>query len=115
MKRIFCRYQNIVLLLYIFCLGAFPHSLIAQQTFNPDAQFVAPKKTKHRVEKQAEVESPVELDGILVNASRAKKPFSSINLLAPASDGYGENTVSMSDDSDTLGKPQGFILFGIQW
>lgn len=115
MKRIFCRYQAPILLLSIIFFGVFSSVVSAQQEPNPDAQFVAPKKIKHRAEKKTEVQNPVEINGILVNAIRGKKPFEGVNPLAPASDGYGEDTVSMSSDPDELGKPQGFILFGVQW
>ena len=111
MTKIFCRHSSIFLLLGIILLSA--SFCVANELQTPDAQFVAPKKLKQKTEKKMEAQQPVKLNGILVNAVQANKPFEGINPFAPASAGNGEDTIE--EDPNLPGKPQGFILFGVQW
>lgn len=104
--------MGVILLCTLFC------NVSAQQAINPDAQFVAPKKTtanavKKRGVQKAGVQGPVEIGGMLVKAVQAQKPWEVFSPFAPISAGSGEDMTE--EDPDELGKPQGFILFGIQW
>lgn len=113
MTRIFCRHQHALLFLGAILLSAFFCNASAQQDANPDAQFVIPKKTKHHAEKKEETQQPIKLDGVLLKAIKTQKPWEVISPLAPASEGDGEKMISI--DPEEPDKPQGFILFGIQW
>ncbi|MBM3856849.1 MAG: hypothetical protein FJ390_02665 [Verrucomicrobia bacterium] len=85
----------------------------AQQSRQPDTEFVAPKKLKRTPPKKAEQESLIKLNGSLTQAVKSKQPWQVVNPLAPASYGTGEKNVS--EDPDEVGRPQGLLLFGIEW
>lgn len=91
----------------------FTSSVHAQQSRQPDTEFVAPKKLKRTPPKKAEQEPLIKLNGSLTQAVKSKQPWQVVNPLAPASYGTGEQNVSQ--DPDELGENQGLLLFGIQW
>jgi len=77
-------------------------------------EFVAPKK-KVKVEQKTTVKpSPVELNGVVVQTYKAKKPLQMINPLAPKEYGNGVQNLSR-DPNDPRADPQGFVLLGLQW
>lgn len=85
----------------------------AQQSRQPDTEFVAPKKLKRTPPKKAEQESLIKLNGSLTQAVKSKQPWQVVNPLAPASYGTGEQNVSQ--DPDEVGRNEGLLIFGIQW
>lgn len=93
--------------------GFFLNNLSGQQMRQPDTEFVAPKKLKRTPPKKVEKESLIKLNGGLTEAIKSKQPWQAVNPLAPASYGTGEENVS--EDPDEIGRPQGLVLFGIQW
>lgn len=93
--------------------GFFFNSLNAQQTRQPDIEFVAPKKLKRTPPKKIEQKSLIKLNGSLTEAVKSKQPWQVVNPLAPASFGTGEQNVSQ--DPDEVGRNEGLLLFGIQW
>lgn len=85
----------------------------AQQSRQPDTEFVAPKKLKRMPPKKVEQESLIKLNGSLTQAVKSKQPWQVVNPLAPASYGTGEQNVSQ--DPDEVGRNEGLLIFGIQW
>lgn len=85
----------------------------AQQSRQPDTEFVAPKKLKRTPPKKAEQEPLIKLNGSLTQAVKSKQPWQVVNPLAPASYGTGEQNVSQ--DPDEVGRNEGLLIFGIQW
>ncbi|HLB32789.1 MAG TPA: hypothetical protein VJK54_01005 [Chthoniobacterales bacterium] len=105
---------EVTLALFLFSfLGAHAQEMHVMPSNAPDAGFVAPKRKTQKVQRKIEREEPIEMGGILTQAVRSKKPLELINPLAPASYGNGDDNVSQ--DPNELGKPQGLIIFGIQW
>lgn len=86
-------------------------SSVAQQT-NADSGFVAPRQKKPKVETAVEKPAATDITGIVAQAFGMKKPLELINPLAPKKYGGSQD---VSWDPDNPEKPQGFILFGIQW
>jgi hypothetical protein len=87
--------------------------LFAQQTTQPDNQFVAPKKKTHTIQKKVERESLVTPDGILTKAYQSKRPW---EMLSPfASESYGDGQEMVSENPNQLGKQNGLVIFGIEW
>ncbi len=101
---------SLIALLGLFFSFADAH---AQQTRQPDIEFVAPKKLKRTPPKKTEQESLLKLDGSLTKAVKSKQPWQMVSPLAPASYGTGEDNVSK--DPDEEGRNEGLLLFGIQW
>ncbi|MFZ4116589.1 MAG: hypothetical protein ACOYK6_07715 [Chthoniobacterales bacterium] len=98
--------------LFLFLLvGRTP--LFAQQAFQSDAHFVAPKKKSHAIQKKVEKESLITPDGILTKAYQSKRPWEMLSPFAPESYGTGEEMIS--ENPDQLGKQNGLIVFGIEW
>jgi hypothetical protein len=90
-----------------------PPSSMAQQA-NPDAGFVAPKPKQQKVEEEStEKPAPYDINGVVAQAFKMKKPLQLINPLAPAKDGDGSENISW--DPDHPEKPKGIIILGIQW
>ena len=85
----------------------------AQQNYQPDSEFVAPKKAKRTLQKKTEQEPLLEWSGSLVKAIQSSQPWQMVSPFAPASYGTGEKMTS--EDPDELGHPRGLVLFGIQW
>lgn len=84
----------------------------AQQS-NPDAGFVAPKSKKVKVDTSAIGKpAPYDINGVVAQAFKMKKPLELVNPLAPEKYGGSED---ISWDPDNPEKPKGIILFGIQW
>lgn len=102
-------FPRILLASFLMAAG----SLCAQQA-NPDAGFVAPKRQKPRID-TAPVEKPstVNVTGVAKQAIDMKKPLELINPFAPEK--YGDGSQDVSWDPDNPDKPQGIILFGLQW
>jgi hypothetical protein len=97
---------------FLFLLvGSLP--LCAQQALQSDAQFVAPKRKAHAIQKKVEKESLVTPDGILTKAYQSKRPWEMLSPFAPESYGTGEEMIS--ENPDQLGKQNGLIIFGIEW
>lgn len=87
-------------------------SSFAQQS-NPDAGFVAPAPAKPKVNKvPLEKPAPYDINGVVAQAFKMKRPLDLVNPLAPQKDGGGQD---ISWDPDNPEKPQGIILLGIQW
>lgn len=91
----------------------FSNNVNAQQTRQPDTEFVAPKKLKRTPPKKVEQESLIKLNGSLTQAVKSKQPWQVVNPLAPASYGIGEQNVSQ--DPDEVGRNEGLLIFGVQW
>ncbi len=91
----------------------FLNSATAQQMREPDTEFVAPRKAKRAIQKKIEKEPVIELNGSAVKAIQSKQPWQMVSPFAPAS--YGNGQTMVSEDPDELGRPQGLVLFGIQW
>ena len=108
-----CQYalSCVVTLLSFVVLGS--SKISAQQTHQPDSEFVAPRKKTRPVQQKVEKESPIRMDGILVKAVQSKRPWELVSPFAPESYGNGEEMVS--DNPDELGKQNGLILFGVEW
>jgi hypothetical protein len=88
-------------------------SAFAQQD-NPDAGFVAPRSKKMQVESvPLEKPAPYDINGVVAQAFKMKKPLELVNPLAPQN--YGDGQDSVSWDPDNPEKPKGIILFGVQW
>jgi hypothetical protein len=84
----------------------------AQQP-NSDAGFVAPKSKKVKVDAATvDKPSPYDIDGVVAQAFKMKKPLELVNPLAPQKYGGSED---ISWDPDNPEIPKGFILFGIRW
>jgi len=91
----------------------FAVSSFAQQA-NPDAGFVAPRPKRTQVEASSvEKPAPYDINGVVAQAFKIKKPLELVNPLAPQQ--YGDGQESVSWDPDNPEKPKGIILFGIQW
>jgi hypothetical protein len=88
-------------------------SSFAQQA-NPDAGFVAPRSKKIQVDGvPLENPAPYDINGVVAQAFKMKKPLEMVNPLAPSKYGGGQDSVSW--DPDNPEKPKGIILFGVQW
>jgi hypothetical protein len=88
-------------------------SALAQQA-NPDAGFLAPRPQKIQVESVTlQKPAPYDINGVVAQAFKMKKPLELVNPLAPQKYGDGEESVSW--DPDNPEKPKGIILFGVQW
>jgi hypothetical protein len=84
----------------------------AQQS-NPDAGFVAPKPKKTRIDTTTVGKpAPYDINGVVAQAFKMKKPLELVNPLAPQTEGASED---ISWDPDNPEKPKGIILLGIQW
>lgn len=84
----------------------------AQQP-NPDAGFIAPKPKKVQVETSVIGKpAPYDINGVVAQAFKMKKPLELLNPLAPEQYGGSED---VSWDPDNPEKPKGIILFGIRW
>lgn len=84
----------------------------AQQP-SSDAGFVAPKSKKVKVDSTAvEKKAPYDIDGVVAQAFRMKKPLELVNPLAPQKYGGSED---ISWDPDNPEIPKGIILFGVRW
>lgn len=87
-------------------------STFAQQP-SSDAGFVAPKPKRIRVDTTTvDKASPYDIDGVVAQAFKMKKPLELVNPLAPQKYGGSED---ISWDPDNPEIPKGFILFGIRW
>lgn len=85
----------------------------AQQA-NPDEAFVAPRPKRTQVEAAPIVKpAPYDINGVVAQAFKMKKPLELVNPLAPQQ--YGDGQESISWDPDNPEKPRGIILFGVQW
>lgn len=88
-------------------------SAFAQQS-NPDAGFVAPSPKRIQVDGvPLEKPAPYDINGVVAQAFKMKKPLEMVNPLAPTK--YGDGQDSVSWDPDNPEKPKGIILFGVQW
>jgi hypothetical protein len=88
-------------------------SSFAQQV-NPDAGFVAPSLKKTQVDATPIGKpAPYDINGVVAQAFKTKKPLELVNPLAPQK--YGDGQDSISWDPDNPEKPKGIILFGVQW
>jgi hypothetical protein len=84
----------------------------AQQA-SQDADFVAPKPKKAKVDTAPiEKPAPYDINGVVAQAFKMKKPLELVNPLAPQKYGGSED---ISWDPDNPEKPKGIILFGIRW
>lgn len=91
----------------------FSSPVVAQQS-NPDAGFVAPKPAKPKIDTTPVAKpSAYDVNGVVQQAFKMKKPLELINPLAPA--GYGDGSEDISWDPDNPEKPKGIIILGIQW
>lgn len=99
----------------VFFLLLFPvlTSSFAQQVYQPDTQFVAPKKKTRTVTTKVEREPAVQLNGALIKAFQLKRPWQIVSPFAPPSAGYGEDIIS--ENPEQLGRMRGVTLFGIDW
>lgn len=87
-------------------------SIFAQQP-GSDAGFIAPKPKKVQVEDTViEKPAPYDINGVVAQAFKMKKPLELVNPLAPEKYGGSED---ISWDPDNPEKPKGIILFGIRW
>lgn len=78
-----------------------------------DAGFVAPKAKKVKVDETVIGKpAPYDIDGVVAQAFRMKKPLELVNPLAPQKYDSSED---VSWDPDNPEKPKGIILFGIRW
>ncbi len=107
------RTQYRISLSAILFLFSWSVTSFAQQTIQPDRQFVAPKKKSPVIQKKVEKESLVTPDGILTKAYQSKQPWKMLSPFAPESYGNGEEMVS--ENPDELGKQNGLVIFGIEW
>ena len=88
-------------------------STMPAQQASSDAGFVAPRRTKPKVDTvPVEKPAPYDINGVVAQAFKMKKPLEMINPLAPAS--YGGNQ-DISWDPDNPEIPKGIIILGIQW
>ena len=88
-------------------------SLSLAQQASQDADFVAPKTKKARVDTTPiEKPAPYDINGVVAQAFKMKKPLELVNPLAPQKYGGSED---ISWDPDTPEKPKGLIILGIQW
>ena len=78
-----------------------------------EAGFTAPKRKSKKLHQKLEKEPPVTTHGILSQAFQTKEPWQFLSPLAP--EDYGDGNENISQDPEQLGKPQGMIVFGIQW
>ena len=110
----FSRHHYGVLFCIAFLLSlTLSPKVLAQQTHQSDAQFVAPRKKNRAVRKILEAEPPVRMKGILVKAAQSKRPWEVVSPFAP--DSYGNGEEMISEDPNELGKENGLILFGVEW
>jgi hypothetical protein len=87
-------------------------SSFAQQS-SSDAGFIAPKQKKVNVDASGiEKPAPYDINGVVAQAFKMKKPLELVNPLAPEKYGGSED---ISWDPDNPEKPKGIILFGIRW
>jgi hypothetical protein len=108
------RTRNIIIFTFTISVPLFFISgAHAQQTRQVDTEFVAPKKLKRTIPKKVEEEPLLKLNGSLTKAFKSKQPWQMVSPLAPASYGTGEKNVS--EDPDEVGRPQGLLLFGVEW
>lgn len=97
-----------VLHLVFFTVLAFSGSLQAQ-----DGTLTAPKRKEIKTTEAVKVKpSPITIEGIVAQVFKNKQPLQLINPLAPAK--YGSGDQNLSRDPVT-GRPEGFIVLGIQW
>ena len=88
-------------------------SLSLAQQASQDAEFVAPKTKKARVDTTPiEKPAPYDINGVVAQAFKMKKPLELVNPLAPQKYGGSED---ISWDPDNPEKPKGIIILGIQW
>ena len=88
-------------------------SLSLAQQASQDADFVAPKTKKARVDTTPiEKPAPYDINGVVAQAFKMKKPLELVNPLAPQKYGGSED---ISWDPDNPEKPKGIIILGIQW
>ena len=91
--------------------------LVATSSFSQqasqDADFVAPKPKKAKVETAPiEKPAPYDINGVVAQAFKMKKPLELVNPLAPQKYGGSED---ISWDPDNPEIPKGIIIFGIRW
>ena len=78
-----------------------------------DGALTAPKRKEVQTTEAVKVKpSPITIDGIVAQIFKNKQPLQLINPLAPAK--YGSGDQNLSRDPVT-GRPEGFIVLGIQW
>ena len=88
-------------------------SLSLAQQASQDADFVAPKTKKARVDTTPiEKPAPYDINGVVAQAFKMKKPLELVNPLAPQKYGGSED---ISWDPDNPEIPKGIIIFGIRW
>ena len=88
-------------------------SLSLAQQASQDADIVAPKTKKARVDTTPiEKPAPYDINGVVAQAFKMKKPLELVNPLAPQKYGGSED---ISWDPDNPEKPKGIIILGIQW
>lgn len=84
----------------------------AQQA-NSDVDFIAPKQKKVNVDTSVIGKpAPYDINGVVAQAFKMKKPLELVNPLAPQKYGGSED---ISWDPDNPEIPKGIILFGIRW
>ena len=104
--------SHLLIPLAALLMAGFIPSSVAQQG-NPDADFVAPRPAKPKMETiPVEKVSPYDINGVVAQAFKMKKPLELINPLAPARYDKDED---ITWDPDNPEKPKGIILLGIQW
>ena len=87
-------------------------SSFAQQA-SQDADFVAPKPKKAKVETAPiEKPAPYDINGVVAQAFKMKKPLELVNPLAPQKYG-GSEDISWAPDNPEI--PKGIIIVGSRW
>ena len=87
-------------------------SSFAQQA-SQDSDFVAPRPKKAKVETAPiEKPAPYDINGVVAQAFKMKKPLELVNPLAPQKYDGKED---ISWDPDNPETPKGIIILGIQW
>lgn len=77
-----------------------------------DGGFVAPKPKDQQVEPVRPKPAKVTIEGVVAEIFKSRQPLQMVNPFAPKE--YGTGRQNLSRDPVT-GKPEGFIVFGIQW
>ena len=91
----------------------FGTGISSAQQEGSDGGFAAPRTKKPKVDSGAVAKpSPYDINGVVAQAFKMKKPLELINPLAPPKYDKSED---ISWDPDNPEKPQGVILLGIQW
>lgn len=79
-------------------------------------EFVAPQGPRDvPVVPAPTIEPPVTTEGIVAKVFNVDRPWQLINPLAPARYGTGATNRTVAPKENDPGKPDGFILFGIEF